>query len=243
MRLVWRQRIWSCPDPGCARRRFYEQVPTLVAPRAAITTRAVAWAVEQLRTPHANIQGLARRRQVAWKTLWRAIKPHLEARAHDEARFAGVSTLGVDEHVWHHTPNKTNVKGPPMFTGMVDLTRDQHGRVHARLLDLVPGRTGKAYATWLTERTPSFLLHHLRLLADDRRVAGRGAHSHRDGPGRDRDGPLVTRDPHRRAEVSLGRRVTSLRYGERLAEIGAIPSIGTVADSYDCEDEAVPVGL
>ena len=27
---------------------------------------------------------------------------------------------------------------------MVDLTRDQAGRVHARLLDLVPGRTTKA---------------------------------------------------------------------------------------------------
>ncbi len=25
------------------------------------------------------------------------------------------------------------------------------------------------------------------------------------------------------------------RYGERLAEIGAVPSIGTVGDSYDCE--------
>jgi putative transposase len=28
-------------------------------------------------------------------------------------------------------------------------------------------------------------------------------------------------------------RFTSLRYGERLAEIGAIPSIGSVGDSYD----------
>ncbi|MGX0896600.1 transposase InsO family protein, partial [Kocuria marina] len=26
---------------------------------------------------------------------------------------------------------------------------------------------------------------------------------------------------------------TSIRYGERLAEIGATPSIGTVGDSYD----------
>ena len=26
---------------------------------------------------------------------------------------------------------------------------------------------------------------------------------------------------------------TSVRYGERLAEIGAVPSIGTVGDSYD----------
>jgi len=38
----------------------------------------------------------------------------------------------------------------------VDLTRDQHGHVHARLLDLVPGRSGKAYADWLTERGKSF---------------------------------------------------------------------------------------
>jgi len=30
-----------------------------------------------------------------------------------------------------------------------------------------------------------------------------------------------------------GSQYTSIRYGERLAEIGAVPSIGTVADSYD----------
>lgn len=58
--------------------------------------------------------------------------------------------------MWHHTPHKTAVKGPGMFTGMVDLTRDDKGKVHARLLDLVPGRTGKAYATWLTDPSPSF---------------------------------------------------------------------------------------
>ncbi len=39
---------------------------------------------------------------------------------------------------------------------MVDLTRDQQGRVHARLLDLVPGRSKKAYADWLVERGADF---------------------------------------------------------------------------------------
>ena len=33
-----------------------------------------------------------------------------------------------------------------------------------------------------------------------------------------------------------GSQFTSIRYGERLAEIGAVPSIGSVGDSYDCED-------
>ncbi len=66
--------------------------------------------------------------------------------AADEARFAGVSSLGVDEHVWHHVatkPVEAGGRGPKELTGMVDLTRDQHGRVRARLLDLVPGRSGK----------------------------------------------------------------------------------------------------
>ena len=39
---------------------------------------------------------------------------------------------------------------------MVDLTRDSQGKTRARLLDLVPGRSGKAYATWLGERGDAF---------------------------------------------------------------------------------------
>ena len=42
---------------------------------------------------------------------------------------------------------------------------------------------------------------------------------------------------HRHADLrchsDAGSQFTSIRYGERLAEIGATPSIGTVADSYD----------
>lgn len=35
---------------------------------------------------------------------------------------------------------------------MVDLTPDPDGTPRARLLDLVPGRSGKAYPDWLAER-------------------------------------------------------------------------------------------
>jgi len=152
----WRQRRWACLDAGCPRGTFSEQLPALVAPRGSLTARAIGWAIGQLRAEHATIHGLARRLSVAWWTLWRVVKPRLEDLAADEARFDGVVTLGVDEHVWHHTPHKTATKGPGMFTGMVDLTRDQDRRVHARLLDLVPGRTGRAYATWLTDRSAGF---------------------------------------------------------------------------------------
>lgn len=36
-----------------------------------------------------------------------------------------------------------------------------------------------------------------------------------------------------RCHSDAGAQFTSIRYGERLAEIGATPSIGTVGDSYD----------
>lgn len=154
VRVIWRQRTWRCPDPDCSRRTFVEQVPELVAPRGSLTTRAVRWAVGQLRREHATVQGLARQLGVDWKTLWRAIKPRLQELADDESRFAGVVSLGVDEHIWHHVDTKR--RGAKELTGMVDLTRDTDGKVRARLLDLVPGRSTKAYADWLTGRGADF---------------------------------------------------------------------------------------
>ena len=93
----WRQRRWACPESGCPRGTFSEQVPGLVAARGSITTRAIWWAIGQLRAEHATIGGLARRLGVSWWTLWRVVRPQLEALAAVEDRFDGVATLGVDE--------------------------------------------------------------------------------------------------------------------------------------------------
>jgi transposase len=79
--------------------------------------------------------------------------------ADDESRFDGVKRLGVDEHVWHHvseSPVEDGGRGPKQLTGMVDLTPDEDGKPRARLLDLVPGRSGKAYSDWLEERGDDF---------------------------------------------------------------------------------------
>ncbi|MCI9889936.1 transposase [Micrococcales bacterium 31B] len=57
--------------------------------------------------------------------VWWAVEPELVRLAGDESRFHGVTTLGVDEHVWHHVdPRK---RGPNELTGMVDLTRGPQG--------------------------------------------------------------------------------------------------------------------
>ncbi|HVX54863.1 MAG TPA: ISL3 family transposase [Nocardioides sp.] len=157
--LVWRKRTWRCAEPGCSAGTFTEQNEQIAAPRALLTRRACWWAIAQLRREHASVAGLARQLGTAWRTVWTSIKPLLDALAADEARFEGVKSLGVDEHVWHHVsekPVEAGGRGPKMLTGMVDLTRDQQVRVRARLLDLVPGRTGAAYSDWLKARNDAF---------------------------------------------------------------------------------------
>lgn len=77
------------------------------------------------------------------------MNPLLQRAADQKSRFAGVTTLGVDEHPWHHVstkPGENGGRGPKELAGMVDLTRheDKDGNLvlRARLLDLDPGRSG-----------------------------------------------------------------------------------------------------
>ena len=159
VRLSWRKRRSRCPEPLCPVTSFMEQDPDVAPARGLLTRRATVWAIGQMRRENASVQGLARQLGCSWKTLWRAVRPVLEGAAADEDRFVGVTCLGVDEHVWHHVSTKPvdqGGRGPEEFTGMVDLTRDQDGRVRARLLDLVPGRSGEAYQTWLRDRGDAF---------------------------------------------------------------------------------------
>jgi transposase len=157
--LVWRKRTWRCAERACAAGAFTEQHEEVAKPRALLTARACWWAIGQLRREHASVQGLARQLGTTWRTVWSSIKPLLEALAADESRFDGVTILGVDEHVWHHVstrPVEHGGRGLKELTGMVDLTRDATGRTRARLLDLVPGRSGAAYADWLKARNNTF---------------------------------------------------------------------------------------
>jgi transposase len=154
VRVVWRKRSWECQERACPAGVFTEQHDQVARPRALLTVRACWWAVRQLRFEHASVLGLARQLGTTWRTLWRSIEPLLLAMADDPARFDGVASLGVDEHIWHHVDERR--RGPKALTGMVDLSRDQVGRTRARLLDLVPGRSGKAYADWLNDRGDAF---------------------------------------------------------------------------------------
>ena len=149
--VAWRKRIWRCPDPDCPVVTFCETHP-LIGPRAKLTGRAIRWATDALAHDDTTVSALARHLGVDWHTCWDAIEIEAERRIANPERLTGVVTLGVDEHIWrpsHHG-------GDRAVTSMVDLTRDQDGHVRARLLDVVPGRSGTAYSRWLTAQPEGF---------------------------------------------------------------------------------------
>ena len=82
-------------------------------------------------------------------TSSRVCKPHLMTPLVSQA----CGCWGLTRGVWHHQDRHR--RGPRELTGIVDLTR---GKDHptARLLDLVPGRSGTVYKNWLEERGEDF---------------------------------------------------------------------------------------
>jgi transposase len=153
VRVRWRKRLWRCPEPACSVGTFSEQHPFLPA-RAKLTSRAVVWATDALEHDDTSVSALARHLGVDWHTCWDAVEAEAGRRLADPARLAGVSALGVDEHIWR--PSRIGAKDRAV-TSVVDLTRDANGNLHARLLDVVPGRSGTAYAGWLQEQTEEFI--------------------------------------------------------------------------------------
>jgi transposase len=150
--LRWLVRMWRCREPLCPTKTFTES-NDLASPRMMLTTRAVGWATSALSWDDTTVSALARQLGVDWHTCWNAVEVEARARTSDPARLQNVKTLGVDEHIWR--PSRIGVDRA--VTIMVDLTRDQAGCLHARLLDAVVGRSGSVYKTWLKAQPDGFV--------------------------------------------------------------------------------------
>lgn len=92
--LLWRKRRYRCSEDACEVATFTEQVPDLVRPRGLLTTRAARWAIGQIRSEHASVQGVARQLGVRWRTVWEAIKPILAGRGRRRVPFRRRVHLG-----------------------------------------------------------------------------------------------------------------------------------------------------
>ena len=88
---------------------------------------------------------------VAWNTASDAILAAGAELVDSADRFDGVTTVGVDEHVWRHTRN-----GDKYVTVIIDLTPTRTRTGPSRLLAVVEGRSKQAFKSWLEAQTKAF---------------------------------------------------------------------------------------
>lgn len=139
---VRRYRCTGCPH-------VWRQATSAAAePRARLSRRALAWALEGIVVQHLTVARVAEALAVSWNTANDAVLAEGKRVLFDDpARFDGVRAIGVDEHVWRHT-----LKGDKYVTVIIDLTPIRDGTGPARLLDMVEGRSKQVFATWLADR-------------------------------------------------------------------------------------------
>jgi transposase len=117
-------------------------------PRARLSRRGLACALEAIVCQHLSIARVAQRLGVAWNTANDAVLAEgRRVLINDPARLNGVKVIGVDEHVWRHT-----CRGDKYVTVIIDLTPVRAGTGPARLLDMIPGRSKAAFKAWLPQR-------------------------------------------------------------------------------------------
>ena len=75
--------------------------------------------------------------------------------------FEGVRVIGVDEHVWRHTPY-----GGRYVTVILDLTPVHDRSGPSRLVDMVPGRSKGVFKTWLASQ-PDMWRERIEIVAMD----------------------------------------------------------------------------
>src|SRR5690606_25259660 len=108
-------RRYRCP--GCGR-AWREDLTPAAPSRAKLSRRGARWALEAVVVDHLSISRVAAGLGVSWHTANDAvIDAGRELLIDDETRFDGVTTIGVDEHVWRHTR-----RGDKYVTVVIDLT-------------------------------------------------------------------------------------------------------------------------
>jgi len=91
---VWRQNMSAAADP-CAK----------------LSRAAVRWALTGVVVHHLTVARISQALGVSWNTANTAVLGEgARLLINDPARFEGVRVIGVDEHVWRHTPLRRQVR-------------------------------------------------------------------------------------------------------------------------------------
>ena len=139
--LVWSKRTWRCREAECERGSWSETSPA-IASRASLTERARREVCRRVGRDLDSVAKVAREFGIGWACAHQAVVDYGDALIDEDRRLDYVTGLGVDEHTFQHA-NAT--RRTQMVTTFVDIDR-------GRLLDVVPGRSGKVVRDWVRDR-------------------------------------------------------------------------------------------
>ncbi len=144
--LVWHKRRFHCVELACSTGSWTEQDSRIAFARHLTTDRAGRWLTKQIGKNGRSVQEIAEELGCAWHTVNDALLHYGEALVDDPARFGNVTALGLDEVLFvHDGPYRRLV----FSTSIVDVEKGQ-------LLDVVPGRSGKAPTAWIEARSDAW---------------------------------------------------------------------------------------
>ena len=152
-------RRYRCPECSHVWRQNMSQAAD---PRAKLSRAAVRWALVGLVVHHLTVARISQGLGVSWNTANTAILGEGQRiLTGDPDRFEGVCVIGVDEHVWRHTPY-----GDKYVTVILDLTPVHERSGPSRLLDMIPGRSKRVFKTWLASQ-PDTWRERIEIVAMD----------------------------------------------------------------------------
>jgi len=144
--LVWFKRVWRCEEPRCGQRTWSERSEA-IRPRAVLTERARAECARRVGQDATDVSRVAVDLGVGWGTVMRAVREYGQRILDAQWLHTNVTVLGLDETAFL----AATATSPTRFvTGLVDLRPAGGGP--ARLLDIVPGRSGRVVSDWLADR-------------------------------------------------------------------------------------------
>jgi transposase len=144
--LVWAKRIWRCREQVCPLGSWSETSPH-IAPRASLTERARREICRRIGEELDTVAETARAFGVGWACAHQAVVDYGDTLIEADDRLDGVAKVGVDEHTFQHANARRRTQ---MATTFVDIDR-------ARLLEVVPGRSGQVVRDWISTRPAAWV--------------------------------------------------------------------------------------
>ena len=149
VRLRWRKRRWTCPNPDCEIRSFIEQDPTIGPERALLTSRAARWVTIGVGRRGRSVDEVAAELGCGWHTVNNEVVRWGEALlGSDTDRIGEVQAVGIDKK----RCSGGAAGGEPSSGAPLSSMWEATSR-----FDIVGGRTADSAAAWFRSQPPEWL--------------------------------------------------------------------------------------